>query len=141
MTAIFSFVFAFLAIISMLVVKNWEVKAGKTLHSDFRFKADRAVAKWTVIFKSHLPTKGRVILKEVSHNIAYYVSHVALAGVHFAERKLIRVINFIKGKGVVRKDRTASHYLKNVSEYEKHPDSKNHKSQTPKQIHDSQNSK
>ena len=124
MVAIFSFAFAFLAIIGMLVVKNWEMKAGKTLKRNFRFKADKAVAKWTTFLKSHLPTRGRVISKELSHNIAYHVSHVALAGVHFAERKLIRIINFIKGKGIVKKDRTASHYLKNVSEYKRHPDKK-----------------
>ncbi|HJL55632.1 MAG: hypothetical protein QGH85_01460 [Candidatus Pacebacteria bacterium] len=127
MAAIFSFAFAFLAIIGMLIIKNWEVKAGKTLSHEFRFKADRAVAKWTTILKSHLPTRGRVISKELSHNIAYHVSHVALAGVHFAERKLIRVINFIKGKGIVNKDRATSHYLKNVSEYERHPERKNKK--------------
>ncbi|MFQ5661791.1 MAG: hypothetical protein ACE5F2_00865 [Candidatus Paceibacteria bacterium] len=122
MAAIFSFAFAFLAIIGMLVVKNWEVRAGKTLWSDFRFKADRKVAKWTTILKSHLPTRGRVISKELTHNTAYHVSHAALACVHFAERKLIRVINFIKGKGVVKKDAAASSYLKNVSKYERHPE-------------------
>ena len=124
MTAVFSFGFAFIAIVGMIVFKGWEIKAGKTLHRDFRFKADRAVAKWTTLLKSHLPTRGRVISKELSHNVAYHVSHAALSGVHFAERKLIRIINFIKGKGVVKKDRTTSHYLKNVSKYERHPDKK-----------------
>jgi hypothetical protein len=122
MAAIFSFAFASLAIIGMLAVKNWELKAGKTLARDFRFKADRVVAKWTTILQSHLPTRGRVLSKELSHNVAYHVSHAALAGVHFAERKLVRVINFIKGRGVVKKDAAASDYLKNVSEYARHPE-------------------
>lgn len=124
MTAVFLFIFAFLAIVGMLAIKNWELKAGKTLFRDVRFKADKAVAKWATILKSHVPRNGKIISKELTHNAAYHISHVALAGVHFAERKLIRVINFIKGKGVVKKDRTASHYLKNVSQYERHPDRK-----------------
>jgi hypothetical protein len=124
MIAVFSFAFTFFAIIGMLVVKNWEIKAGKTLLREIRFKADRTVAKWTTFFKSHLPTRGRVISKELTHNTAYHISHIALAVVHFAERKLIRIINFIKGKGVVKKDAAASHYMKNVSQYERHPDRK-----------------
>ncbi|MDP6388075.1 MAG: hypothetical protein QGG63_02285 [Candidatus Pacebacteria bacterium] len=127
MAAVFSFAFAFLAIIGMLVVKNWEIKAGKTLFHDARFKADKEVVKWITVLKSHVPTRSRLISKELMHNIAYHVSHVALAGVRFAERKLVKVINFIKGKGVVKKDAVASHYLKNVSEFERHPDRKNDK--------------
>lgn len=124
MTAVFSFSFAFLAIIGMFAVKNWEIKAGKTLLREVRFKADMVVAKSIIFIKSNAPTKGRVISKELTHHTAYHISHIALACVHFAERRLIRVINFIKGKGIVKKDRTASHYMKNVSEYERHPDRK-----------------
>jgi len=91
---------------------------------DARFKADKAVASWSTFVKSHIPTKGKHLSKEITHHTAYHVSHAALGVVKFAEGKLVRIINFIKGKGVVRKDRNTSHYMKNVSEYERHPDRK-----------------
>lgn len=124
MTSIFSFGIAFIAIVGMIAIKNWEIKRGITLFRDVRFKADKAVVLWFTFVKSHIPTRGRHLSKKITHHTAYHVSHAALGGVKFAERKLVRIINFIKGKGVVRKDRTASHYMKNVSEYERHPDRK-----------------
>lgn len=124
MASVFSFSFAFVAIVGMIAFKNWEIKAGKTVLRERRFKADKVVAKWFTFIKSHIPTKGKHLSKEITHHTAYHVSHVALSGVKFAERKLIRVINFIKGRGVVKKDRTTSHYMKNVSKFERHPDRK-----------------
>ena len=106
----------------MIAFKNWEIKAGKTIFRDVRFKADKVVASWITFIKSHVPTRGKKLSKEITHHAAFHFSHFALSIVKFIERKLIRIINFIKGKGVVKKDRIASHYMKNVSEYERHPD-------------------
>ena len=122
MASIFSFGFALIAIVSMITFKNWEIRAGKTILREKRFKADKIVANWFTMFKSHLPTRGRKLSKEITHHTAYHISHFALSGVKFIERKLIRIINFIKGKGIIKKDRKASHYMKNVSKYERHPD-------------------
>lgn len=124
MVSVFSFGFAFLAIVGIIAFKNWEIKAGKTILREKRFKADKIVAGWFTTFKSHIPTKGKHLSKEITHHTAYHVSHAALGGVKFAEKKLVRIINFIKGKGVVRKDRTTSHYMKNVSGFKRHPDRK-----------------
>ncbi|MEK7589745.1 MAG: hypothetical protein AAB475_00630 [Patescibacteria group bacterium] len=124
MTSIFSFAVAFIAIVGMIAFKNWEIKAGKTILRNARFKADKVVVEWFIALKSHIPTKGKHLSKEITHHTAYHISHFALGGVKFAERKLIRVINFIKGKGVVNKNGNASHYLKNVSKYERHSDRK-----------------
>lgn len=122
MVSIFVFGFVFLAIVGMIAFKNLEIKAGKTILREKRFTADRIVANWFMIFKSHIPTKGKRLSKEITHHTAYHISHTALGGVKFAEKKLIRIINFIKGKGVVRKDGETSHYMKNVSKFKRHPD-------------------
>jgi hypothetical protein len=124
MASIFSFGIATFAIVGMIAFKNWEIKAGKTVLREVRFKADKIVAGWFIFVRSHIPTKGKHLSKEITHHTAYHISYVALGGVKFAERKLVRIINFIKGKGVIKKDRTASHYMKNVSKFERHPDRK-----------------
>jgi len=89
MASIFSFSFAFVAIAGMIVLKNWEIKAGKTVFRQFRFKADRAVASYFTFVRSHLPTKGKKLSKEITHHTAYHISHFALSGVKFMERKLV----------------------------------------------------
>ena len=122
MASVFSFAFAFAAIAGMIAFKNWEVKKGRTMLRDFRFKADRIVAEWFTFIKGNIPTQGKHLSKEITHHTVYHVSHVALDVVKFMEKKLIRIINFIKGRGVVKKQGQASHYLKNVSKYERHPD-------------------
>jgi hypothetical protein len=124
MASIFSFSIAFVAIVGMIAMKNWEIKKGVTLWRGARFKADKVVVRWFLFVRSHIPAKGKRLSKEITHHTAYHISHIALGVVKFAERKLIRIINFIKGKGVVNKNRIASHYMKNVSEFERHPDRK-----------------
>ncbi|MBL7045336.1 MAG: hypothetical protein ISR98_01935 [Parcubacteria group bacterium] len=124
MTSVFSFGIVSIAIIGMIAMKNWEIKRGMTVLHDVRFKADKIVASWFTFVKSHIPTQGKHLSKEITHHTVYHVSHAALGVVKFAESKLVRIINFIKGKGVIKKDRTTSHYMKNVSEYERHPNKK-----------------
>ena len=125
MIAIFSFIFSLLAIIGMISIKNWEMKAGKTIFAKMRFKFDIFVAKYLIILKSYTQTKnGRYFLKKIIHYTAYYISHIALSCARFAERKLIKIINFIKGRGVIEKRRQASSYLKNVADFDRHSDKK-----------------
>ena len=125
MIAIFSFIFSLLAIIGMISIKNWEMKAGKTIFAKTRFKFDIFVAKYLIILKSYTQTNnGRYFLKEIIHYAAYYISHIALSCARFAERKLIKIINFIKGRGVIEKKRQASPYLKNVADFDRHSDKK-----------------
>ena len=125
MIAIFSFIFSLLAIIGMISIKNWEMKAGKTIFAKMRFKFDIFVAKYLIILKSYTQTKnGRYFLKKIIHYTAYYISHIALSCARFAERKLIKIINFIKGRGVIEKKRQASPYLKNVADFDRHSDKK-----------------
>lgn len=122
MVSIFSFVFAMTAIAGMITFKNWELKAGKTVFREIRFKADRIVFSFFIFIKSHLPIRGKKFSKEIIHHSIFYFSHFALSGVKFLEKRLIRLINFIKGRGVIKKERNTSDYLKNVSKYERHPD-------------------
>ena len=125
MIAIFSFIFSLLAIIGMISIKNWEMKAGKTIFAKMRFKFDIFVAKYLIILKSYTQTNnGRYFLKEIIHYTAYYISHIALSCARFAERKLIKIINFIKGRGVIEKKGQVSSYLKNVADFDRYSDKK-----------------
>ena len=49
----------------MISIKNWEMKAGKTIFAKMRFKFDIFVAKYLIILKSYTQTKnGRYFLKK-----------------------------------------------------------------------------
>ncbi len=109
----------------MISIKNWEMKAGKTIFAKMRFKFDIFVAKYLIILKSYTQTKnGRYFLKKIIHYTAYYISHIALSCARFAERKLIKIINFIKGRGVIEKKGQVSSYLKNVADFDRYSDKK-----------------
>lgn len=124
MVSIFLFVFAITAMAGMIAFKNWELRAGKTIFREIRFKADRIVFSFFTFIKSHLSTKGKSLSNEVIHHTIFYFSHFALNCIKFLEKKLIRLINFIKGRGILKKERNTSVFLKNISEYERHPDKK-----------------
>lgn len=109
----------------MISIKDWEIKAGKTIFAKIRFKADIFIAKYLIILKSYTQANsGRYFSKEIIHYSAYYISHIALSCARLAERKLIKIINFIKGRGIIKKKGQVSSYLKDVADFDRYSDKK-----------------
>jgi hypothetical protein len=122
MISIVIFTFAFAGLAGLILMKHFEMKAGKTILRAFRFKADTAVAAADLYVRRHVPTFGKKMSKQVAHQTAYHTSSVVLRIVQFMERRLLRFINLIKGKGVVKKNGSASFFLKHISEHKKNSD-------------------
>ena len=106
-----------IGIAGLLIFKNWEQRRGGLPGAAIRATAD---AKVVVIstqlkqFPQTLHVSFRVLLKHV----IFYVSAAMLRVVQFTERKLIRVINLVRGKGdITTKKGSASFFLQNVATY------------------------
>lgn len=106
-----------IGIIALLIFKNWEQRRGGMPGASIRATAD---AKVVVIstqlkqFPQTLHSSFRVLIKKV----IFYVSAAMLRVVQFTERKLIRVINLVRGKGdITTKKGSASFFLQNVATY------------------------
>jgi uncharacterized membrane protein YidH (DUF202 family) len=117
-----TFISASVGIAVLVLLKHFEMKAGRTFFHSIRFKADTFIARTGLLIHRHVPTIGKKISKHVAHHTAYHTSSIVLMIVQFMERRLLRLVNLIKGKGVVKKNGSASFFLKHISEHKKNSD-------------------
>jgi len=106
-----------LGIAALLIFKKWEESRGGLPGTGLRRATDAKVVVISERLKA-LPralwASVRVFLKQG----VFYVSAGMLRIVQFTERKLIRVINLVRGKGdISTKKGSASFFLQNVATY------------------------
>lgn len=111
------FVISVTGIVALIVFKNWEQRRGSAPGAALRARIDARVAVLGGWLKS-VPLYFKEHSKVLSAQIIFHLSAIMLRIVHFAERKLIRVINLVKGRGdVTTKKGAASFFLQNVATY------------------------
>ncbi|HEY4517523.1 MAG TPA: hypothetical protein VJI74_01375 [Candidatus Paceibacterota bacterium] len=81
-----------------------------------RAKADALVLSYTTGLHSLTPRPRKDLAKHMLREGAHSGTVLLLHGVHFLERKLLRLINMIKGRGASTHPTTASEFLKSVAE-------------------------
>lgn len=106
-----------IGLIAFLMFKRVEVRRDIGWYTRVRGTLDVYAARAThVLFK--IPTVLRRILFDIGHWVVYHVSHASLTAVRFVERKLLRFVNMVKGRGDVNRKRGhASLFLKHVVEH------------------------
>lgn len=121
-----------LSIVGLLIlfaVKEWERSSGRMLFSNFRKRADTRVLDLHALFRT-IPKYTRDVLEYLVHHGAYQGSRTVLLLLRTVERRLMGILNMIKGKGVVTKRELPSSFLRHVAEHkndirekrnEKHP--------------------
>ena len=120
MFVIIVFIFSLIGIIVLLSLKHWEQKRGRTFFSVFRFKADVFVIDSKAALRNRLPSESKRLSRQAVHYTIYHLSTVLLQVVQYIEKRLLRFINMIKGRGEIKKGGSVSFYLKNVSEHKNH---------------------
>ena len=107
-------------IVLLFMLKRWELQSRKVYLPVARAKTDIFALKMAA--KAHsfvriMPGVSSHVSRQITHHTAYHTSAIALKLVQVVEEKLLRFINMIKGKGVIKDDRVASQYLRDVSEH------------------------
>ena len=104
----------------LFYIKRWELKSGRVFIQRLHLKTDELVEQVSTdirLIGRSIPGLGFHVSRHVTHHTAYHVSTIALKVLKIVENKLLLFVNMIKGKGVVKKDREASKYLKRVIEH------------------------
>ena len=118
MSAVWFLFVSLSGIAGLLFLKSFERRRGVTLFADARAKADSFVVETAQKAAVHIP---RLFWQSV-HGARAWAEHHGGALLenlaHFAERKLLRFVNMVKGRREVSKrNGTASAYLKDVVEH------------------------
>lgn len=106
-----------LGIIGLICYKNLEQRRGSIPGAELRTTIDARVMVVATWLRS-LPTSIQEALRTLFKQGVFHATGTMLKVLHFVERKLIRVINLVKGKGdITTKKGSASFFLQNVSTY------------------------
>lgn len=107
----------------LFMLKRWELQSRKVFLPVARAKTDILALKMTAKIRSLqriIPGMGSHISRQITHHTAYHTSAIALKLTQVVEGKLLRFVNMIKGKGVIKDGRVASQYLRDVSAHREH---------------------
>lgn len=118
------FIFSIVGIVALILLKYREANTELVLFKGFRTNANASVERAVAVFHRNISKVDKNVFMAIIRSIAYYLGIIALKSVQFIEKRLIRFINFIKGKGTINKNGSASFYLKSISEHKKNLDRK-----------------
>ena len=105
----------------MLLFKYWENKSGNVYFRSLRRKLDNLIVREVEIRGEQIPRvfeggaqRSRTMLVYIIHETAL----VALAGIRFVEQRLVRFLDFIRGRHGhhIRNRKQASSYLRDIAE-------------------------
>lgn len=112
-----TFGISLLGILGVLAFKRWDVSHNPLWYRRVRERLD-ARALTLFRFLRFIPKRAMRIALILSHALVCRVSEWSLSAVRFLERKLLRFVNMVKGRGDInRKKGSTSLFLRNVVEY------------------------
>jgi len=116
MWAIIPLTLSVLGLLGIFLVKEWEQSSGRILFPGFRKRADARTLDLYAQVQA-IPKRTKVMLLYLAHHSIYQSSRTALLLLRIVERRLMKLLNMIRGKGVVTKREPPSTFLKHVAEH------------------------
>jgi len=117
MFAIWTFFLSLFLIALFLALKFFELKYQKRFFGEFRNKADHFVTDHAPRMHRETIHTGKQISERAVVTGLHFITIFALRIVRFLEKKLVNVINIIKGRNRIKNKRKASDFLMKVSEH------------------------
>ena len=116
MFVIILLVVSIVGLFSLLALKEKEQSKGKVFFPSFRKQADLWVLNLYALFHD-IPKHVWDVTRRLAHHGAYQSSRTALLLLRIVEQRLMKLLNLIRGKGVVTKREPPSTFLKHVAEH------------------------
>ena len=116
MFVIISLVVSIVGLFGLLALKEKEQSRGKVFFPGFRKQADLWVLNLYALFHA-IPKHVRDVTRRLVHHGVYQGSRTALLLLRVIERRLMKLLNLIRGKGVITKGESSSAFLKHVAEH------------------------
>jgi hypothetical protein len=119
MIPVYTFGFSLLAIAALIYFRHLEERRGVMYGETFRLRLDEVVVRSFLKMKQVPKIFGWRGWEHVFHDSVVFVLHqlslLALFLVRFLERRLVRLVNFVKGKHVSRTDAGVSIFLQDMT--------------------------
>ncbi len=106
---------SFLFLFVLFLFKFFEIRREFSFYSRIRTLVDQRVEDVSTSLLS-LPDASKTALARIVHIFICWVSETTLYAVRFLEKKLLKFVNMVKGKGDIKREKdSASLFLKKIS--------------------------
>lgn len=119
MMSISAFTISLFGIISLLYFRLWEVRRGEQLFAKRRREFDTKLISLREHIKSRIPTLDQKVIFRIYHTIVHYFALVVLFLVKVIERRMVSLLEHVRGKREVTKGVTKSEFLRQVKDHKK----------------------
>ena len=117
MISISAFIISLSGIISLLYFRLWEIKRGERLYNVQRAVIDEKIISLNMYIKNHMPTFDREIISRTYHTVVHYAALIILNLLKIIERKMVSLLEHVRGKREVKRGITQSDFLKKVGDH------------------------
>ncbi len=117
MISISAFVISLFGIISLLYFRSWEIRRGERFFSDEREKLDEKVISFGEYINKFSVIFDRSIILRIYHTTAHYFALIVLGTIKIIERRMVYLLEHIRGKREIKRGVTQSEFLKRVADH------------------------
>lgn len=102
----------------LLALKALEIRRGMPFFGHARQRLDAKTVQLLSVLQRDVPERIRAIASDVMHHLAVQLTSLALLVIRFAERRLTRFVDMVKGRRELKQGNgTRSAYLRDVTSH------------------------
>ncbi|MEX0652045.1 MAG: hypothetical protein WD509_01040 [Candidatus Paceibacterota bacterium] len=117
MISISAFIISLSGIVSLLYFRLWEHRNGVRILGTQRVRLDATVASLYMHLERRVPTLDHTLFFRIYHITVHYFALIVLGIVKIIERKMVTLLEYVRGKREVRRGVTRSEFLKQVAQH------------------------
>jgi len=117
MVSISAFIISLSGIISLLYFRLWEAKRNKQLFAERRRAFDIKVISLSEYIQDRVPRLDQRIIFHAYHTIVHYFALMVLLVVKVIERRMVSLLDHVRGKREVNRGVTKSDFLRQVNDH------------------------
>lgn len=119
MISISAFIISLSGIISLLYLRLWEIRRGSRLYNFQREKLDEKVVSLGEYLRHRIPTFDRSVVSRMYHTTIHYFALMVLSILRIIERRMVSLLEHVRGKREVTRGVTQSDFLKQVGSHKR----------------------
>lgn len=117
MVSIVVFLVSLAGLIALMSLRLWEMRHGARCAQAVRGRLDSRTIRVREYVRTHTPTPSLSFLSHAYHHGVHLCAIGALFVLRAVERRVVRVLEYVRGKREVQRGVTGSDFLKSVSEH------------------------
>ncbi|MBI2618205.1 hypothetical protein HYW58_02015 [Candidatus Kaiserbacteria bacterium] len=113
------FFFSLIGVVSLVGFRMWEIQQETRLFNIQRARLDEFVRRVQTYVRTRMPVFGHLAFARMYHTVAHRLALFMLSVLKAVEKRVIRLLEYLRGKRDIQKGVTQSEFLRKVSEHKR----------------------